>query len=322
MDNYLLEFYRKFLLNKISQDEFREFRYHLNKMDNEEFGLLLEKTWENGCPCEEISEKSRQSIKDQLDFYIEETNMQSRKKRILLLTAVFISFLIVGVTLFAVKMSQSDSGSYIVSVESGNKAALVLPDGSRAHVNANSTLEYSDSKDDVREVKLIGEAFFKVAKERKRPFKIIVDGIELEVLGTSFNVKARKESAVIEASLVEGSIKISSEHLLHDVYLKPNEKVIYNKKDKGVQIVETDNVLETAWVYNRLQFSSERFEDVLKDIGQWYGVTIVSRYEQINDDLISGSFNEENLQTALSALSVQYKMRYVRHNDTIYVYKK
>ncbi len=322
MDNYLSRLYKKYLQGHISLDEFRELRYHLNKMDDDALSQILEEEWMSGSAAGEIGQKSKTRISNTLNFYVRKTKKRNYRTAMLKVAAVLIPlvFLVYGGLWFMSKPTHQEK--FAVSVDRGDKAFITLPDSSRVRINSNSSLEYANSAENVRQVNLQGEAFFKVAKDRKRPFRISIDNLVIEVLGTTFNVKAKKGSDMIEASLVEGSIKISGENLPRDYYLKPNEKAIYSKNSNTLKIVETDNELETAWVHNRLQFSSEKFSDALKDIGDWYGVTIISKYDQINEDMISGSFNEENLETALSALQLQYNIKYKRKNDTIFIYKK
>lgn len=322
MDSYLASLYKKYLQGAISLDEFRELRYHLNKMDDEALATILEEEWDNGPSGAEISPKAKSRISNTLDFYIRKTQKRSYRALLLKVAAVVVPVIVLGMGALMMLRQPAGGNRLAVSVDRGDKAYITLPDSSRVRINSNSTLEYASDGDNERMVKLEGEAFFKVAKNRKRPFRVTIGELIIEVLGTTFNVKAREGSDIIEASLVEGSIKLSGEELPKDYYLKPNEKAVYNRSDNSLRIVETDNEQETAWIHNKLQFSSEKFSDALRDIGDWYGVTIISKYDQINDDMISGSFNEENLETALSALQLQYNIKYKRKNDTIFIYKR
>jgi ferric-dicitrate binding protein FerR (iron transport regulator) len=217
--------------------------------------------------------------------------------------------------------SNKEQNAFEVAVARGNKALVTLPDQSKVWINSNSTLEYKNGNKNTREVKLSGEAFFKVSKDEKRPFIVSAKDLQVEVLGTSFNVKARQASDIVETSLVEGKIKIQSPFLSQDYYLQPNEKAIYTQSQKQLQILKTDNDLEIAWKDNKLKFSSERFIDVLGMIEDWYGVKIVCKCPEIENDLISGTLKDENLETALEALKIQYKIQYKRYRDTIIIYK-
>ena len=86
-----------------------------------------------------------------------------------------------------------------------------------------------------------------------------------------------------------------------------------------LQIVSTDNEMETAWIANTLKFKSERFIDVMKKIADWYGVKVICRCPAIENDLISGSFKGEKLEAALNAFKITYHFDYEIHGDTILI---
>jgi len=139
------------------------------------------------------------------------------------------------------------------------------------------------------------------------------------VLGTSFNVNARQGSDIIETSLVEGSIKLTGSELSQDYILKPNEKAIYYTSTKIIKIETTDNEVETAWKDNKLQFRSERFGSVVKRLEEWYGVKIISKCPNIENDIISGAFKGESLETVLETFAIQYKIKYSNKGDSVVV---
>lgn len=320
MENFITELYKKYLYDHISRDEFMEMRHTINNTKDTELAHLLEEEWTESIFPGQLKEESKDNIRKKLDFYIENDNKRIDKRRMFRIVAAVIIPLFVVSTFFISKLFSVDKqNNFIVSVEQGNKATVTLPDKSKVWMNSNSTLEYKKGKKNTREVKLIGEAFFKVFKDKNHPFIVTVNNLQVEVLGTSFNVKARQGSDIIETSLVEGSIKLQSTDLSQDYYLKPNEKAIYSQSKKQLQIMNTDNDLETAWKDNKLKFSSERFIDVMAMLEDWYGVKIICKCPEIENDLMSGTFKDEKLETTLDILKIQYKIHYVRHNDTIVI---
>jgi len=325
MDNYLKILYKKFLYNKISKDEFLEMKHAINNLNDDELGDLFEEEWNETISFNAFDEQSKKDVKKNLSFYIAEEQHQMnglrQTKRIIRIAAVLVPFIVVVGWLILKQPSNKVQNNFEVAVARGNKALITLPDQSKVWINSNSTLEYRNGEKNTREVKLSGEAFFKVSEDKKRPFIVSAKDLQVEVLGTSFNVKARQGSDIVETSLVEGSIKIQSPFLFQDYYLKPNEKAIYTLSQKQLQILKTDNDLETAWKDNKLKFSSERFIDVLGMIEDWYGVNIICKCPEIENDLISGTLKDENLETALEALKIQYKIQYKRSRDTIVIFK-
>lgn len=323
MQNFIIKLYKKYLYGRVSRDEFLEMRHAINHSETEELVNILENEWDESTLTEQFPKDSKNKIQRELNFYIENEYHSSNKKKILWsIVAVFLPLLLVGTFLMGKFYYSDKSNDFRVSVDRGNKAIVVLPDQTKVWLNSNSALTYKKNRKKEREVNLTGEAFFKVYKNEKQPFVVTMDNLQVEVLGTSFNVKARENSDVIEASLVEGRIKVKGVELSQDYYLNPNEKAVFSKSKKQLHVLSTDNELETAWKDNKLKFSSERFADVLSMIGDWYGVNIICQYPEIENDLITGTFKEENLETALGALKLQYDINFIRDKDTIYVVKK
>lgn len=319
MENFIIKLYKKYLYDHISQDEFLEMRHAINNIKDAELSELFEEEWTENIFPGVLEKKSKEDIRTKLDFYIENDKRRINRKRIFQIAAVVIPFLALSIFFIARQLSPYEPNNFVVSVQRGNKALVTLPDQSKVWMNSNSTLEYKKGEKNTREVKLSGEAFFKVFKDKSQPFIVTMNNLQVEVLGTSFNAKARLGADIIETSLLEGSIKLRSPDLSQDYYLKPNEKAVYSQSTKQIQIMKTDNELETAWKDNKLKFSSERFIDVMSMLEDWYGVKIICKCPKIENDLMSGTFKDEKLETTLEALKVQYKIHYIRNRDTIVV---
>ena len=322
MDKHIKNLYKKFLYGDITRDELMEMRYYVNDTPDEELSETMQCEWNENILSGNMDSGLKDDLRNKLNFYIECDRKQIRRTRLLRVAAVILPLIVVGSVLAYTLFKQDDPISMIVSVERGDKAMVTLPDQTKVWMNGNSTIEYSQAERKLRRVALTGEAFFKVAKDKTKPFVVSMSGLEVEVLGTSFNAKAREYSDVIETSLVEGSIKIRGNELAQDYYLKPNEKAVFNRKTNQLQIMNTDNDLETAWMYNRLKFSSERFTDVLTRLEDWYGVKIVNNCPDIANDLISGTFREEKIENALQAFKIQYQnIQFRISKDTVLIYR-
>ncbi len=319
MENYIKIIYKKFLYGKISKDEFLEMRHEMNNTDLPELKSLFAEEWKEDINSEILDKKDKEAIRSKLNFYVEYDKKRILRKRMIQMAAVVIPFVfILSAILYINQPVTKLEKDFVVTVKQGNRAQVTLPDQSIVWMNSNSKLVYR-SENNKREVKLIGEAFFKVTKDKNRPFIVSANNIQVEVLGTSFNVKARLGSDITETSLVEGSVKLTGAELSQDYYLKPNEKAIYSNASKSIKIEATDNEVETAWKDNKLQFKSERFADVVKRLEDWYGVKIILKCPSIDNDLISGAFKSESLETVLETFRIQYKIRYNNQGDTLIV---
>ena len=235
-----------------------------------------------------------------------------------------------------------------ITINPGSRTKVQLPDGSQVWVNSGSHLTYEGNfKGNTREVQLDGEAYFDVAKDASRPFIVHTSGIDIKVLGTAFNVKAYKTEATIEATLIHGSIEVinKSQPGSAKIMLKPHEKLVYNKyvikdikdykadiqpvadsfsiiiKPLGKNIADND-IVETAWVYNKLIFEDERFADLALKMERWYNVKISIENEKLKDYRISGTFVNETAEEAVKALQLLVPFSYSIKNNEVKIIKK
>lgn len=167
--------------------------------------------------------------------------------------------------------------SATLSTPLGGQYQVALPDGSRVWLNAGSSLTYPirfSGKE--RRVELAGEAYFEIAKDSGKPFYIVSNGQEVQVLGTRFNVEAYPEESGIRTTLVDGSIKISlaqpdARPSDHSIVLKPGQQSTVRKGDITVDEVDPESAI--AWK-NGLFVFNDNLHHTLAQIGRWYDVEI------------------------------------------------
>jgi len=235
-----------------------------------------------------------------------------------------------------------------IIINPGSRTKIQLPDGSQVWVNSGSSLTYEDNfNGSTREVHLNGEAYFDVVKDASRPFIVHTTGIDIRVLGTAFNVKAYKKEPTIEATLIHGSIEVINKNRpgTPKVMLKPHEKLVYNKfpvtdpRDQRADITvpESDaysvtikplnnnitdrEIVETAWVYNKLVFEDERFEAIALKMERWYNIKIHIENEQLKNYKMSGSFVNETAEEAIKILQFLVPFKYSIKNNEIKIMK-
>lgn len=230
-----------------------------------------------------------------------------------------------------------------INVKLGTKTKVQLPDGSHVWVNSDSKLTYAETfHGPTRDIYLEGEAYFDVVKDPKHPFIVHTSGIDIKVLGTAFNVKAYKTEPTIEATLVHGLIEVTKTNQpeASKILLHPHEKLIFDKKaneqsvikpgmnaaesaiaqDKTIppsititplsKTVADSALIETSWVYNRLSFEEEKFEDLAKKIERWFNVEITINNNKIRSYRSTGSFENETVDEALKELQYLVPFNY------------
>lgn len=188
-----------------------------------------------------------------------------------------------------------------LTVPNGSKPMqLILSDGSRVWLNVASSITYPATfLGDARKVEITGEAYFEVAKNAAKPFRVFIyspsgkpDGAEIEVLGTHFNVNAYNDENSLKVTLIEGSVKVGR-HEGKSIYIQPGQQAELNRRGEiGVNAdVDTDEVL--AWKNNWFNFNSLTVPEIMRQIEKWYNVSV--HYERnFGNKYFSGIVSRSN----------------------------
>jgi transmembrane sensor len=197
-----------------------------------------------------------------------------------------------GKLIYTIVENAADTGVYnTLTTARGQQYGVVLPDGSLVHLNASSSITYSTGLNRTarRKIKLEGEAYFEVAKNKKHPFEVLTANQKVEVLGTHFNINSYHDEPNTKTTLLEGSVKVSSlEHSAADVYkiLVPGEQAVLSK---GIITVKTINPQEAIyWKDNKFSFDSEDIETVMREVSRWYNVNVIFQ-DNVKHVKVSGS---------------------------------
>ncbi|MEQ2978353.1 FecR domain-containing protein [Butyricimonas faecihominis] len=205
----------------------------------------------------------------------------------------------------------------------GHEYMLILNDGTRVWMNSKSELSYPVAfGENVRRVRLSGEAYFEVTKDSVRPFIVEVDrGFEVKVLGTHFNIKAYDTDDSYETTLVEGKVQVSQGHKTK-ITLEPSEQMVIGKDGRHeVRVVNTSYY--TAWHEGWFYFNDESLEQVLIMIGRWYDVDFVFAKENLKEIAVTGKLKRfENLSVILKMLERTTGTELILENRIVKVDKK
>ena len=157
----------------------------------------------------------------------------------------------------------------------GQVNQIFLADGTRIWVNSETRLSVpSVFSSTERVVKLSGEAFFEVAKDKNRPFKVEVNGEVIEVLGTTFNVRAYNNSNEIETTLESGQIRLHTSNKI--TILNPGDQCVLNKTTNLLKVDKVDPINFSSWKNGRYEFQNKDLIEVFKVIERWYDVEITA----------------------------------------------
>jgi len=250
---------------------------------------------------------------------------QSRRlhviRRVLQMAALFIVVFGLGWASQFIRISGSQPPTQVtmqeVFVPKGQVNQLFLADGTRIWVNSETRLSIPsqfDSKE--RVVKLNGEAFFEVAKDKNRPFRVELNGQQIEVLGTSFNVRAYANSNEIETTLATGQIRLRTGD--QTTLLKPGEQSLYDRKNNKLTIDTVDPLSFISWKDGRYEFHNKDLIEVFKVVERWYDVDITADEAQFKEMHFSGVIKRnKDIKHFLEVLNKSISIRYEIDSDKV-----
>jgi len=160
-----------------------------------------------------------------------------------------------------------------ITTPKGGQYHIVLSDGTSVWLNAASALKFPVSfTSNERIVELKGEAYFEVAKNKQQPFKVQVNGMEVAVLGTHFNVKAYDDEKQMKTTLLEGSVKLKLRN--SEILMLSGQQAITTDKDHFDVMNDVDLEQVLAWKNGLFEFN-DNIRDIMRQISRWYDVDIV-----------------------------------------------
>ena len=185
----------------------------------------------------------------------------------------------------------------------GMECHIVLSDGTKVHLNAESQLTYPicfNSKE--RIVQVEGEAYFDVAPDKEHPFIIKTSHTSIQVTGTSFNVRAYADEEIESTTLISGSVKISSGNEVFE--LIPNQYYTYNKKTNTNTVTNVNTELYTSWESGSFIFLNVPLENVMSYLSKWYGFKYIFEDETAKQVRIGASLNRyENMNPIIDMIT-------------------
>ncbi|HEY9259573.1 FecR family protein [Chitinophaga sp.] len=219
-----------------------------------------------------------------------------------------------------------------IVMRKGARSSVQLPDGTTVWLNSSSRLTYSDGfAHGKREVFLQGEAFFTVSRQEQHPFVVHAGNMTIQVLGTSFNVKAYAGDDKLEVVLLSGKVAVSTARLPQQLELVPGQKILAPAADSlqeqplevaSFQLDENSHSCdEIAWTRNQLVFKNKTFGSLAKEMERWYNVNIHIQDASLEKELFNGAFQKENVTEALKALQIATPFTFYQSGSEIYIKK-
>ncbi len=208
---------------------------------------------------------------------------------------------------------------YTSILTDNNTKNVILPDGSRVTLNHYSSLEYKKRfRRDMRKVVLEGEAFFEITRDENRPFLIGTEGVEIRVLGTSFNVNAYKKNSEIEVIVSTGEVALTkSGETPQTIILKPGSKGVFSRSDQSLRISGEIDRNYLAWKTRNFVFEDQPLIEVVRILNRVYGKEIIIASDSLKDARITTTFNDLTLEAILNVLSATLNLNAEEINGRI-----
>jgi len=305
-----------------------------NRLTNEEF-TLLDKLLNNPHDQQEIYNwlkinwQQGQSANVELQFEqirdkIRSSSVKLRMNQLFLVlgkaAAILVIPFLAAVLYFIYNHTASDE-LFTLATQKGEQTSLILPDGSKVWLNVDTKLSYPvDYGINSRKLKLEGEAYFEVEKNKKLPFIVTSGQLVTKAIGTRFNISAYPESSEIKSSLVEGSVLIEYGEIQKT--LKPGQQFISSNKGDGISINTFDEYDELAWKNEQLIFRLTPFDQVIRELEKWYDVNIEYNPALFKSETLTVRFEKsEALEKVLLVIAKTNGFKYTIKDKEVRIFK-
>lgn len=204
--------------------------------------------------------------------------------------------------------ADAPAGINTISTPRGGQYQLILVDGTKVWLNAASSITFPTQFNGAeRKVEIIGEAYFEVAKNANKPFKVKSKNQVIEVLGTHFNVNTYDDEDADKTTLLEGSVSISkitngTVQTAGSKILKPGQQASVSGNQSQINVTVADEDEAVAWKNGYFKFNKADIQTIMRQVSRWYNVDVEYKGE-MNKDLFVGKINRsEHVEEVLSIL--------------------
>ena len=206
----------------------------------------------------------------------------------------------------------------------GGEYSLVLSDGTKVFLNADSELKYPvEFSDGKRIVDLKGEAYFEVHKDSLRPFIVRMNGAEVTVLGTSFNVNTYGDDGQIYTTLVNGSVRVASMKNKQEEILKPGMQSVMNVQSGLLTVRKVDVEPYVAWREGRFVFRAMTLDLIMRQLQRWYDFEVFYQNSELKDYEFRGVIKRDmDLDKVLSVIKATTNVDFEVKGKVITIIKR
>ncbi len=305
------EFFKKYLESKCSESEFLTFiNLFLKKENQQELEWGMEEHWKK-VPTKAITpDLSPTLFKIHYEINKQEKGGNNERRFFTYLTRIAaILFIPLAVAFFFYMQNKTAvEQMQTISTPLASKTHFVLPDGSEVWLNSGSSLEYpKEFSRKKRLVKLSGEAYFDVQKG-KTPFEVVTQNVQVNVLGTAFNVMSYSNTNP-EVTLERGKVQLISNSGEQQI-LAPGQQAVIDTANLSIQVQKVDTEIYSSWTDNKLIFRNESLKDVVERLERWYNIEIELDDQFISDKKLTATIEYESITEVMDLLEITLSLKY------------
>lgn len=243
-----------------------------------------------------------------------------RRSAVRIAAAAVIPAVLLAGGLTTVLLSKRLAQPVTVVTQLGERSQVVLPDGTKVWLNSSSSVEYvAPFFSRQRRVKMEGEAYFEVEHDRRAPFVVSTNGLDIEVLGTRFNIRNDDNEHRVTTVLLEGAVKAyASGREQASVRLHPAQQLVFDTRTHAMRLTDCPSAERSInWIDGRFCFEHDTFGEIVAELKRYYNVDIRFMDNRLRDMRFSGNFRvEDGIYHIMSVLQLTYKFNYrIAGND-------
>lgn len=290
----------KYFTEELDQDERIELLHNIEKDDDLKREYTFYRNIRGVLSFTPHPDDKKHGIQNYNDFISEKNKISRYKlyKQIISYAAIvavlIISSWISSYFFYHNENSTNEIAYNTLSVPAGQRASVILSDGTEVWLNARSSIKYpSHFKGDMRKVELQGEAFFSVTSNKDKPFVVSTSSVDVKVLGTVFNVREGKSDSSVDVSLLEGAVDV----LLHGkqaskISLKPMQSLTY--ANGAATLSNLTDVNDFLWRQGIFNFQDAPLSDICKKLEWYYDIQIIINNPGIKKYSCTGKFRQQD----------------------------
>lgn len=315
---------KKFTSRKYSLKEYLQIKGWFDDKENEpELKEVIYQHWDE---FSDLSGEKKDlnhilfTLKEQIDSEKPTVRLQIKIRKVYMRAAaiLLLPLLLYSLyTTFSIPNVENTSAAIEIVSPHGARTKFQLPDGTSGWINSGSKLKYNTNFEKSRNIELVGEAWLEVAHNPKKPFTVHTAKLDIQVLGTKFDVIAFPDENETSVILQEGKVKVNGDKGLYGINVNPGQKFTYSNKLQSGNLQEVNTTQYSSWKDGLLVFRNEPLSEVLKRVSRWYNVEIDLSDPELENLRYRATFHEEQVEEVIRLISLTVPIEYSFNNREI-----